>query len=54
MQVCRADEGNATTFTCPYHAWTYRSSGDLLNVPNLEDAYFGDLDRSQLGLTPVA
>src|SRR5262245_13856868 len=23
MQVCRADQGNAATFTCPYHHWTY-------------------------------
>jgi 3-phenylpropionate/trans-cinnamate dioxygenase subunit alpha len=54
MRVCRLDEGNAGTFQCPYHAWTYRNTGELLNVPNADDAYFGDLDRSRFGLTPIA
>jgi len=31
--VCSADRGNARTFTCPYHGWTYEISGELLGVP---------------------
>ncbi|HXG35951.1 MAG TPA: Rieske 2Fe-2S domain-containing protein, partial [Dehalococcoidia bacterium] len=23
MKVCRADQGNAASFTCSYHGWTY-------------------------------
>ena len=31
MPACGA--GNATRFTCPYHAWTYRNTGELFTVP---------------------
>src|SRR5260370_22169779 len=27
--VCRQKSGNARTFQCPYHAWTYNSRGQL-------------------------
>ena len=29
MKVCRYDEGNTRTFTCPYHAWSYKIDGTL-------------------------
>src|SRR5262249_30991857 len=32
MQVCRAELGNASHFRCPYHAWTYRNTGELIGV----------------------
>jgi len=53
-RLCRADTGNAATFTCAYHGWTYRNDGRLVGVPLLKDAYYGELDREQWGLTPVA
>src|SRR5690349_11976638 len=31
--ICRFDQGNAERFRCPYHAWTYDSSGKLVSVP---------------------
>lgn len=31
--VCRAERGNARSFTCPYHGWTYRNTGELTGVP---------------------
>src|SRR5262249_31686832 len=36
--VCRQKSGNAKTFQCPYHAWTYNSRGQLIGVPG-EDSY---------------
>jgi carnitine monooxygenase subunit len=43
--------GNARRFTCPYHAWSYDGSGDLVGI--LDRADFGDVDPSCLGLTPL-
>jgi phenylpropionate dioxygenase-like ring-hydroxylating dioxygenase large terminal subunit len=39
------------TFRCPYHAWTYRTDGSLLNIP-LKSGYEGTRLDAQ-GLTPV-
>jgi nitrite reductase/ring-hydroxylating ferredoxin subunit len=41
MQVCRAEAGQATFFRCPYHAWTYRNTGELVGVPFHVEAYGG-------------
>ena len=32
-QVCREPFGNAGTFMCPYHQWTYRLDGSLAGAP---------------------
>ena len=53
-RLCRADFGNAATITCAYHGWTYANSGKLVAVPNLQDAYFGELDMDQWNLIQVA
>jgi len=53
-RLCRADEGNAASFICAYHGWTFANDGRLTGVPNLREAYHGDLDRESLGLIPVA
>lgn len=53
-RLCRADTGNARSFTCAYHGWTFRNDGKLVGVPNIKDAYFDELDTSKLGLVPVA
>ncbi|HXG36377.1 MAG TPA: aromatic ring-hydroxylating dioxygenase subunit alpha, partial [Dehalococcoidia bacterium] len=49
-----ADQGNAASFTCSYHGWTYGNDGKLIGVPNFQDAYFEELDLEQWGLVPVA
>lgn len=47
--VCRDTTGNARTFQCPYHAWTFNSRGDLIGVPG-EDSYGAGFNRAELGL----
>jgi phenylpropionate dioxygenase-like ring-hydroxylating dioxygenase large terminal subunit len=53
-RLCRADDGNAASFTCAYHGWTYGNDGKLIGVPYLKEAYHGELDRDRWGLVPVA
>ncbi len=53
-RLCRADDGNAGTFICAYHGWAYNADGKLAAVPNLQDAYYNELDQSKWGLIPVA
>src|SRR5215813_9493821 len=53
-RICRADMGNAATFICAYHGWAYANDGQLIGVPNLQEAYFGELELEQWGLIPVA
>ena len=31
-QLCRYKKGNKTTYTCPFHGWTFNNSGKLLKV----------------------
>jgi phenylpropionate dioxygenase-like ring-hydroxylating dioxygenase large terminal subunit len=47
--LCVHDRGNAPSFVCSYHAWTY-TDGALAGVPGLRDVYRGEIARSQLGL----
>ena len=47
--VCRQKSGNARTFQCPYHAWTYNSRGQLVGVPS-EDSYSEAFKRDEMGL----
>ena len=53
-RLCRADGGNAASFTCAYHGWTYGNDGRLTGVPYLKEAYHDELDRDRWGLVPVA
>ncbi len=53
MKVCRYDEGNTTSFTCPYHAWVFGGDGRLLGVPQQKELY-PDLDKSKWPLIEVA
>ncbi len=49
-RICRADSGNAPSFMCTYHGWTFATDGKLVGVPGYKEAYFEELDRSQWGL----
>ena len=53
-RLCRADAGNAASFTCAYHGWTYRNDGRLTGVPYMKEAYHDELDCERWGLVPVA
>lgn len=44
MQVANG-QGQALTFVCPYHAWSYKLDGSLLQAPLMND-----IDRSQCAL----
>lgn len=49
LNVCRhrgarlveEEEGCKHRFTCPYHAWTYASSGELIGAPHFESGFEG-------------
>jgi benzoate/toluate 1,2-dioxygenase alpha subunit len=53
-KVVSALSGNTgKTFRCPYHAWTYRTDGSLINIP-LKDGYAGTrLENASPGLPVV-
>jgi len=50
MRLCRYDEGNSDSFACPYHGWTFSTDGTLASVPQFNQGYHGELDRSAWGL----
>src|SRR5690349_19250102 len=33
MKLCRNDMGNARTFSCPYHGWSYSMDGRIVDRP---------------------
>lgn len=51
-RVCVTDQGNARSFTCPYHGWTFSNDGKLRGFPF--PSGYAEADRSQLGLGRVA
>lgn len=50
-QLCAYQKGNRSTFTCPYHAWTFANSGELIGVA-YADGYEG-FDKKQFSLGRV-
>lgn len=50
-QVCLHDKGNARSFTCPYHGWTFTNKGDLRGYPF--PSGYETAERSELGLGRV-
>ncbi|WII95440.1 benzoate 1,2-dioxygenase large subunit [Moraxella haemolytica] len=37
-QLCRYKKGNKSSYTCPFHGWTFNNSGKLLKVKDPKDA----------------
>jgi len=50
--LCHVDRGNAESFTCPYHGWSYANTGELI-APTFSAAYDTALRPEEFGLTPV-
>ncbi len=48
MRICRADSGNAKSFTCTYHGWAYDTAGNLVSVPFQKEA-LPDLRKDEWG-----
>ncbi len=48
-EVCRERGGNANSFQCFYHGWTFRNDGSLIGVPG-EEAYGPGFSREALRL----
>ncbi|MBK1656915.1 benzoate 1,2-dioxygenase large subunit [Paracraurococcus ruber] len=40
--LCRHKRGNKSTYTCPFHGWTFANSGKLLKVKDPEGAGYPD------------
>ncbi|PGY13085.1 aromatic ring-hydroxylating dioxygenase subunit alpha [Bacillus sp. AFS031507] len=53
MKLCRADKGNKSLFTCPYHGFNFKNTGELVGVPLQKDIYGETLNRSEMGLHQV-
>ena len=57
LNVCRHrgtrlvddESGCKHRFSCPYHAWTYANSGELIAAPHFEEGFEG-LNKEDLGL----
>ncbi len=49
MPACGS--GNASRFVCPYHAWSYRNTGELFVVPG--QAGFDSMDKADYGLVEL-
>lgn len=47
--LTRAAKGNQSTFTCPFHAWCYKSDGRLVKVKAPAE-YCDDFDKTSRGL----
>jgi phenylpropionate dioxygenase-like ring-hydroxylating dioxygenase large terminal subunit len=52
-RICRAQKGNAKSFACAYHGWTFANSGKLLGVP-WPDGYACDFKDAKFNLVQVS
>ena len=48
VRFCQTQHGNARSFVCPYHQWTYKLNGDLAGLPFKEDRKSTRLNSSHV------
>lgn len=48
-RICREDKGKSRNLVCPYHQWTYASTGELLFARDMGSSF----DKGEHGLRPV-
>jgi phenylpropionate dioxygenase-like ring-hydroxylating dioxygenase large terminal subunit len=48
-RLCNAEQGNTTSFRCPYHGWTFSNDGSLSGVP-MRDGYGEQFPEIRAGL----
>ena len=51
MKLVWDSKGRGGKFSCPYHAWTYNSAGELLHIPDQD--CFPHVDKTESGLSPI-
>lgn len=51
---CRADSGNAASFSCAHHGWVFGNNGRLTGGPYLKEACHDEFDQARRGLGLVA
>jgi phenylpropionate dioxygenase-like ring-hydroxylating dioxygenase large terminal subunit len=51
-ELCREPAGNGKAFHCLYHAWSFRNTGEVLEIPG-EDAFGGAYDRADFHMREV-
>lgn len=51
-KVANEDSGCSKRLTCPYHAWSYSTKGDLLIIPDGGEG-FPNVDKSTMGLKEI-
>jgi len=50
-RICASASGNTRVFSCPYHAWVYNRTGELIGIYGEET--FGGVPKDNLGLTTL-
>jgi len=52
-QLVRAERGNAKTYRCPYHGWSFANNGNLMGIPCEKEAYGDAIKKSEWGMLPI-
>ena len=50
-RLTKQENGQRRRFTCPYHGWSFSTSGELLEVNTQDD--FGEINKCEYGLKPL-
>lgn len=51
-KVCRSESGNSKTFTCPYHGWKFKNSGQAFVIPGAT-AYGESFQKNNFSMTAI-